>query len=161
LKSAGFIFAVLLSTFSANAQTIHEYGSMITLMNASPDINIRNKAVHLDSLMYKVQPKLYLENLVQTVFGQTDPVCLQTDVKSVSMLNQFEPLFNKVELITVRINGLHDFDFLIDQAQLIGFTHLKYVHFLCSFPCDPESLKPLFIRNNAGITVFYSISIPN
>ena len=161
LHTVCFTLFVVLFTLNASAQTLQEYDTMIASMKASPDATIRAAATHLNSLVYEVHPKIYLKNLVQTVTGQTDPVCLQTDDESLGLLVQPQSLYSKVELITVKINGPGDLSFVLNLANLRGFEHLKYVQFLCSYPIDPEVLNAVFTRNAPGVTVCYSVSIPN
>jgi hypothetical protein len=157
------IFSLFIAFFALNtsAQTLQEYQTMLAGMNSSTDPVIRAQATHLDSLVFQVQPKIHLVNLVSTVTGGTLPVCLETDDESVGMLSTSVPLYQTVELITVRLNGPDDLNFVLNLTALPGFGSLKYIQFLCGFQCDPQLINALFTTNNPGITVFYFISIPN
>ena len=159
----GVIFTLFIVFFALNtsAQTLQEYRTMIAAMKSSADPGIRSQATHLESLVFQLQPKMHIVNSVSTITGGTSPVCLETDDKSVLLLGTVKPLFQTVELITVRLNGPSDLDFVLNLAALSGFGSLKYVQFLCSFQCDPKVISALFTGNKPGITVFYNISIPN
>jgi hypothetical protein len=158
-----FWFSLLFGFLAMNlhAQVLQEYEMMMASMNASSDPAIRQEAVHLDSLLSQGQPKIYFKNLVQTVTGDTDPVCLVTDNISVGMLSATNPLFSKVELITFRILDPGDLNFVLNLANLPSFEHLKYIQFLCLYQADPENLIPMYTPNDPSISVFYKISIPN
>jgi hypothetical protein len=161
IKKSFLSLLMLFFALNISAQTLQEYGDMIATMKASPDPAIRIQADHLDSLVFKTQSKIYIKNFVEEVYGDTPPVCLQTDAQSVGMLSQAKPLYQTVELITINLNGPNDLNFVLDLAALPGFESLKYVHFFCSYECNPQSIGALFLSNNPGITVFYSISIAN
>jgi len=161
MKSVSFSLFMLFFTLTISAQTLQEYGQMIAAMKASPDPVIVQQAAHLDSLVFKIQPKIYISNFVETVSGETAPVCVDSDALSVSMLSESKPLFQTVELIKIRLNVPEDLSFVLDLTALPGFGNLKYVQFFCGYDCNPQAISALFLSNNPGITVFYNISVAN
>lgn len=155
----GVTLAIL--AVSLSAQTLQEYNTMIAVMNASPDSTVRKEAAHLDSLLFQLQTTIFLNNLVQTVVGQSVPVCLQTDDESIGMLSVADPVFAAVELITINIYSPGDLNFVLNLAALPGFQQLKYIQLLCMYQVDPEALATVFTANNPALVIFYNISVPN
>jgi hypothetical protein len=154
------LFTLFLTAFSAYSQTIPEYGAVKHAL-ITEELSGANQAAHLDSLIFGDTPRIYLRNSVEKVYGSQSPVCLETDVASVGKLAEGKPYYKSVELITIRLNGPEDLNFLFDPGTLTAFARLKYVHLLCSFGCDTAQLSTLFPETRSGVVVFYSISVPN
>jgi hypothetical protein len=154
---------VIIAFFALNsfAQNARELEVSIAAMKSSIDVTTKFKGVHLDSLAHQVQPTIYIQNGLEKVFGDRLPVCTDIDVQSIGKLNELNPLFNKVELLTITLNSNDDLNFVLDFSTLSSsFVSLKYLRFYCLFKVDPLSINNLFLNaSEKGITVFYVIPI--
>jgi len=152
------LFIVSVSYYSYG-QTVFELGSKLAEMKGSSDTTLIREAARIESLVYHLQPTIYIEENVLKAYGETPAVRVRVDAQSVGKLLESNPLFSQVELITITINSPADLNFSLNLTSLPGFTKLKYIHFLCSFNCAPESFINLYIPN-PQVTVFYVVSIP-
>jgi len=139
---------------------VSELKSKLTELNASGDSVMIKEATTIESLIYTIQPTLYIQQGVQKTFDQTPPVRINMDAQSVNKLSDTNPLFGQVELITIKIDSPTDLNISLNLSALPGFINLKYVYFLCSFNCSPEDITKLFTPN-PGVTVFYIVSLPS
>ncbi len=161
LQHVCLVIFVFLMAMNASSQKLQEYGTMMTKMRTTKNQSVSKEASHLDSLIFHTQPKIYLNTMERQVYGEKAPVCLQTDAKSLSMLSSADPVFNHVELITIKLNNPADIKFKLDMTNLPGFLHLKYVQLLCTYPFSPEELQGLLTGSTPAVTEFYLISLPN
>jgi hypothetical protein len=157
------LMATLLSVLAGirvSAQNINEYNSMIAQMKTSGTASIKEEASHIESLAFSLQPKVYIENGIESYSGNTDPVCANIDVASISSLYVSNSAFNKVELISIRIKSQSELNFVLNYSSLKDFQSLKYVEFLCDFNCNPTFLKSVLSNfPESGILFFYQLSV--
>jgi hypothetical protein len=157
-ENSGMVSTV--QNFNLNADDAKEFKNAVNTMRASSDAIIQAKAVHIESLVYNLQPKIYIKGGIEKTFEETAPICAEVDAQSVSKLKEADPLFSQVEMITIKINSPEELNFVLDFQTLQSFGMLKYVNFLCSFNCDPALINKSFTNDSEkGITVFYTISI--
>lgn len=151
---------IVSSNFQSFGQTVYELSSKLSEMNGSGDTTLIKEAAHIKTLVTDLQPTVYVADFVKT---SNELVPLRADVQAgaVAKLNIQNPLFEQVELITIRINSSADLATILDLSLIQGFTNLKYVRVLCSFECAAEQISPIVTGNTLGIKVFYSISIPS
>ncbi len=159
-KAVILFFFVFVFGTQTYAQAPVEYRSMIAQMAGSGDTLLVEEAAHIGSLVTDLHPTVYIGDVVRTNNGST-PVRADVKAGSISKLSIENPLFEQVELITIRINSQADLSAQLDLSTIQGFTGLKYVRLLCSFECTAEQLNTIVTGNTAGIKVFYSISIPS
>lgn len=160
VKRAIFILSLVIIGLSTYGQTAVELKSKLIEMKGSGDTLISKEAARIESLIYNVQPTLYIQQGVERTYGETPPVRVTVDSQSVNNLKDANPLFSKVELITIKIDNTDDLNLSLDLTALSGFTNLKYIHFLCSINCAPEDITKLYTAN-PGVTVFYIVSLPS
>jgi hypothetical protein len=162
MMSVLLILMLVFSILKTFAQDAKELGTTLSSMKASSDASIQSQAAHIESLIYYLQPKLYINNGVEKKYGEVSPVSVESDAQSVSNLNEVNSLFSQVELITIKLNSPEDLNFVLDISTLHSFVNLKYIQFLCNFNCAPSLINKLFLqKNNSGVTVYYNISIEN
>jgi len=155
------IILFLISTQNLKAQNIKEYSDLANSITSADKQNGSSEAKHLKSLIFDLNPKIYIYNKEDKRYGNEPPVCLNTDVNSIERLYEANNLFEKVELISININNPSELNFILDFSKLNSFINLKYVQFLCSFECDPILIKQLYKENSkTGMIVFYRISLP-
>jgi hypothetical protein len=159
------IFLIIFYVFSiqiSSAQNIKEYNDVINSLPVSKDLAGSSNAGRLQSLVYNVQPKLYIHKQEVKNSSEELPVCINTDANSINILYGANRLFERVEMITILLNSPGESDFILDLSKLKNFPNLKYVHFLCSFKCEPSLINKLYQENSStGIIVFYQISVPD
>lgn len=117
----------------------------------------------LKSLVFDVLPTIYVENGSIKNFGNGPAVRLETDSKSFASLYQENPIFDQVQIITIKLNNPDDMKVVpLNLQSLTGFTHLKYILFLCNMNCNPSSINKMFkTASQDGFEIFYQVSIPN
>jgi hypothetical protein len=160
VKRAIFILSLVIIGLSAYGQTAVELKSKLIEMKGSEDTLISKEATKIESLVYNVQPTLYIQQGVEKTYGETPPVRVTVDAQSVNNLKDANQLFSQVELITIKIDNPDDLNLSLDLTALPGFTNLKYIHFLCSINCAPGDIAKLYTLN-PGVTVFYIFSLPS
>ena len=159
LNKLFIILFIVLTSSGLRAQVVMELNSFIEQLKASADPVLVANLNHLESLIKDVQPTVYVCNTI-TAKGEIQPVCANVKAGSINQMIVENPLFNQVELITIRLQSPDDLNFVLDLPKLTGFTNLKYVYFLCEFNSGIEDVQKLFIPK-IGITVFYKVSIPS
>jgi hypothetical protein len=168
----GFFFTLsfLLIVLSTNGQQIQELNNKLALMKASPDPLVRAEGVHLESLVYNLQPTLYFDNGQLEIVPEASPVRVNTDVSSLSQV--INSRYNQVEILVIRIQNPVDLQMSLQLSGLSAYSNLKYVYFLCSFELCPEKIvegkcekekiaNMVNIGDNSGIGIVYSVSIPS
>ena len=125
-----------------NAQKVQELGSKLINMKGSSDVMIKTEADQLNSLVYDSKPTLYGQNgqLIRT--GEQVPVRLITDVSSMPLLNNSNPLYNGIEFICIKVENPGELNTVLKLSDLSGFVKLKYICFQSSFQlCSDQSGK--------------------
>ncbi len=115
----------------------------------------------LESLVSDLQPTVYISNSEIKSFGETSAVCAEVDAQAVGQLKLANPLFEKVELITVRVERPEDLLVSLDLSSLQGFKSLKYVQVLSTVSCTAEQINKIITGSKPGVVVFYLISRPS
>jgi hypothetical protein len=149
------IFILFLVVFNSQSQQLQELGKMLSTMTDNSEVG------RIESLISDLQPSVYINNDEVKAFGDASPVCANVEASALAQLSLINPLFSSVELITIRIDKASDLSATIDLSTLTGFTNLKYVHILCTINCTASQLSNIVKGSNAGIVIFYQISIPS
>jgi hypothetical protein len=150
----------LMTGFNSFGQDVFDLSSKLREMNTSGDSSQIREAIHIKSLVTDLYPTIYIG---EVVIAKGDSSAVRVDVSATSLgkLSLSNPLFGKVELITIRFNSEAELSSTIDLSSLIGFSSLKYIRLLCLFECSPEKLATVITGDNSGIIKLYSISIPS
>jgi hypothetical protein len=155
-----FVIFYVFTLQTAVAQNIKTYSDVINGMQAPKDKAVSFEENHLKSLVFDLQPKLYIHKHEEKRSSDEPPVCINADANAADVLYETKPLYERVELITIILNSADDLDFVYDLSRLKNFPKLKYIQFLCSFECDPSQIKLNQEKSETGLIVFYRISIP-
>ncbi|HNZ43057.1 MAG TPA: hypothetical protein PLI16_02670 [Bacteroidales bacterium] len=155
-------FAVLyfLTVQNLPAQNIKHFDEVLNALSTSDQDQAKADASHFKSLIYDVQPRLYIDKNGFKNSSDSRPVCVTTDPQSYELLYETNPLFEQVELITVNILNARDLNFIFDMTRLKSFSKLKYVYFLCNYNCDPALIRLQWPNLAGSVIVFYQISLP-
>jgi hypothetical protein len=157
-KKLAVLFFMLCAAISLQAQGIQELNKMMADMKSSGNETLIAEAGHIQSLITDLQPTVYVGNTTKAS-GETLPVRADVKAGSVAKLYLEDPLFEQVEMITIRINTPSDLATTIDLSAIQGFKSLKYVRILCSFECSAEQVSEIVSGNTTGIKVCYFVSI--
>lgn len=155
-----FVIFYVFTLQTSAAQNIKSYSDVINGTKESKDKAVSIEVDHLKSLVFDLQPKLYIHKHEEKRSSDEPPVCINADANAVDVLYKTNPLYEHVELITIILNSANDLDFVYDLSRLKSFSKLKYIQFLCSFECDPSQIRLNQGEPETGIIVFYRISIP-
>ncbi|MEI6749688.1 MAG: hypothetical protein ACOYMF_15150 [Bacteroidales bacterium] len=153
--------SIFLTGLSSSAQELKEMGKTLAAMKSSPDSTVVREAMHLENLVYELNPYVIIREGIFSTYADAPFVCVDIDAQSVNKLKEPNILFDQAELLTVRINTQNDLNILLDLASLNGFSKLKYINFLCSIDCTREHVSKLIKMSKTGINVLYLISIPS
>ena len=150
----------LMTGFNSFGQDVFDLSSKLREMNTSGDSSQIREAIHIKSLVTDLYPTIYIGEVID---AKGDSAAVRVDVSATSLdkLSVPNPLFGKVELITIRFNSEAELSNTIDLSLLNGYSSLKYIRLLCPFECSLEKLATVITGGNSGIMKFYSISIPS
>lgn len=162
-------FAALFST-STFGQEIQDLDSKLTLMLSSQNEVIKTEGKHLKSLISDLLPSIYFQQGELAGTYKENPIVIFTDIASILILGDLNPLYKKIEIISIRIKKPEDLQTVINLSNLSGFDTLKYIYFLCDFNICPEQPNnsacanekiSAMIQNsqNPLIEILYKISI--
>jgi hypothetical protein len=139
----------------------------ITSMLSSPDPAKISEGEHLKSLAYDLHPTIYINAGQQINPSGKTPVCVETDINSISLLYEDNDEFRQVELLIIKISKPGDLSTLLDPDNFTSFTNLKYLCISSSFAiCTTQGCEaPLISQmvsasDNSGFLILYEISIP-
>ncbi len=156
------LFAIIYAFSMQNsaAQSIKKFDEVLNAMIASGDNQGNADAARLKSLIYDVQPRLYVHENGCKKNNENPSVCLTAEPSALELLYEANPLFEQVELITLNILTARNMNFVLDLARLKSFSKLKYVQFLCNYDCNPATIMIKRPQEASSIIVFYQISLP-
>ena len=155
-------FAVLyfLTVQNLPAQNIKHFDEVLNALSTSDQDQAKADASHFKSLIYDVQPRLYVHEDGLKKISEKAPVCVTAGPQSLELLYETNPLFEQVEMITLNISNARDLNYVLDMTRLKSFSKLKYVHFLCNYDCDPALIRLQWPKSTGSVIVFYQISLP-
>ncbi len=151
------------------AQNIENLEESLRSMRGSSESRISSEAEKLYGLVHNNSSTIYLQNgrLIQQ--GQGNPNRIISDVTSLALLGEDNPLFAHVEMICIRLESESDLKLIFNTPSASVFKTLKYIYFLCTFeacPSDPSGsclaeklLKNYLPSENLNLKVYYKYSI--
>jgi hypothetical protein len=132
----------LKSLSSSNSKSAPEYNHVINLLN------------NLNSSVYLLNGEEYKS------YGE-QPICMFTDLKSLSNANQNDLPTSDIELVTINIDKDTEINGSIDLSTICNYKNVKYIHIKFSFNVDTTKLSSLIKNCNPKSVIFYSIEIPS
>ena len=111
----------------------------------------------LESLVYNVNPSIFIENGNIQAYGEVSPLVAEIDLKDWNILKKNNPLFNSVKLIKFKY-GVNDIKNGLDLSLLKDFKQLEFIYIQCTFNCNTSALEQLF-QNVNGIKITYLVAI--
>ncbi|KOH43339.1 hypothetical protein [Sunxiuqinia dokdonensis] len=156
----GMVIFLIITATTALGQSVNEFGTYIAQMKESPDDDIRLQAARFESLTTDLHPNLYIEEDGMKAFGEGAPVCAFVDVEASGQIYDANPLFRKVELLTIKLTSSNGLNTPINLSLLEGFQNLKYILIRSEFACTEEQVESMLTGSKADVIVCYTISFP-
>jgi len=120
----------------------------------------------VEQLCRGMVPSLILmKNEINQTDPEDNPVRVITDIASINMLYESNPLYNKVEVVIIQVNDLSQFNDMQLLKPMTHMTKLDYIYFSCSFelcidtPNDTNCEKGLIktkVNDETTPTVIYT-----
>lgn len=108
----------------------------------------------LKDLVYEVQPAIYFQNNEAKTYG-TLPVSLYTDINGFLQLPNANFDKSSIELITIRIDNSSQITNTLNLASLKGFSKLKYVYLLATFPYTLQQISKVVTSSGSNYIVVF------
>lgn len=167
------LLVVFLISFSASrlsSQDVRKLDEYLASLNASKSPASEADGVRLYSLVYDLHPIIYLTSgeLTNPLAGV--PVCLTTDIGSISQLYYSLSAYDAIELITIIINDQEGAAAKLELNKLQSFQNLRFVYFLskselCNTPdpiCEAQQITNMVSGlSNTDIQVLYKVVTSN
>jgi len=155
-----------LSFFAVHAQnsTAFELNEYLSL-NANNKSSVKLKSSQspftpLQVLAYDLVSTVIIENGELKVFGEQPPIKAELFYNSFQTLATPNALFKNVELLVLKLKSEDQLNSSLDFSKIVGFNNLRYVYFLCPFNCSKSQIENIALGIPSGVTLLYSISIP-
>jgi hypothetical protein len=152
------------------AQELKFYKVENELSKSSDIINDKGIDItNLESLLYDLNPTIYIANNVSNVYGNGPAVMLEIDAQSLEQLYKTNSAFNKIEVIKLVLNNSGDLGINLNVDKLDKLDQLKYIFVEFAFDvcggqkdsCLPAITKDLVTGADSNVVVLFNLSIPN
>ncbi len=151
------LFLTAVPSFSQSSQKIQvlQKDNFLSTLRTS---SVRNSSAYNSvlSLLKDVNSSIYLSNGSSKTFGQL-PVCMFTDVASLSTANSTNLNVNYVEIVTIDIKRPSELQAPIDLSLVSSYKNVKYIYFRVSFDFELSQLIQAIKDCNPKVVIFYSI----
>jgi len=151
------LFMMTLAITGVNAQ--NGKSSSINIYPLDSYINSPKKndgsPARLKSLVYEVKSSIYFYNGTVKTYD-SKPECLFTDIKDFNNLAKQDMARNDIELITIRVENIKDFQENINLNSVSNFPKLKLIYILATFNYDINSLPKTIINNSDSYVIVFN-----
>lgn len=111
-----------------------------------------------NDLLYDLKPSVFIKNNgILNVEGYEPVVLIFLDAQSFNFVSNRNPLYNKVEMITINLKSENDLANAFDVSSIRGFSHLKYIHLKCEFSITENQIRSFLKNADPEITFVYNI----
>jgi hypothetical protein len=126
-------------------------------------------AQELSTLVYGLNPAIYLINNELTVNGEGAPVVTVSDAASIDMLYDENEQYNTVNLVKITISNPGEMPGAIYLDNMQSFTSLEYLLFVFEYDacgnqsesCLQSLLESIVEGENSTVIVMYVLTIPS
>ena len=115
-----------------------------------------SNADHLEDLLFKVQPSVYVTSENVATYGD-NPNSLHVNSSSLNEINNSGVITDNIEIVTIRINSASELSQTIDLSLFANFTNLKYIYILSTVHTTEVTIAGLIQNDNSQYGVFYKI----
>lgn len=152
---------ILVSISSGLSQSSNQRAQILTkdaFLNSLSVSNTRNSTEysHVLGLLNDSNSSLYLSNGQVRTYGQI-PVCMFTDLTSLSIADRPDLPTNDIELVTIKIARASDITGPIDLTTICNYKNVKYIHIKLNFDMEASQLTRLIKNCNPKCIVFFSV----
>lgn len=154
------LIVVLLSSFNSFSQLnqripiIEKTNFLTSLRTSSTTTPILYNSVV--SLFKDVNSSIYLSNNQVNTIGAI-PLCMFTDVTSLSIANNPSLLVNDIELVTIKIDNPSSLNSSINLSVVSRYKNVKYIYFKVSFDFQLSQLMSQIKEVDPKVVLIYSI----
>jgi hypothetical protein len=113
-----------------------------------------DSATRLKNLVYEVQPSIYFYEGVVKNYG-SNPKSLFTDVIGFNLLTKQDLSKNDIELITIRVENIQDFQNKIDLSNVGTFPKVKFIYILTTFNYDINSVPKVITNYSDSYVIIF------
>jgi len=108
------------------------------------------------NLFNGVNSSIYLSNNQVTTIG-ANPVCMYTDVTSLSIANNPSLRVNDVKLVTIKIDNPAQLNGPINLGAVSRYNNVKYIYFKVSFDFQLSQLMSRLLEVDPKVVLIYSV----
>lgn len=162
VKIAFVILLMMFSISSVHAQRTAQSNQIITkdaFLNSITASNTRSSSAEYTTvlgLLNNSNASLYLSNGQARTFGQI-PVCMYTDLTSLSIADRPDLPTNDIQIVTIKIARASDITGPIDLTTICNYKNVKYIHIKLNFDMEATQLARLIKNCNPKCVVFFSV----
>ena len=158
-------FVIIMPTLNItaiSAQTIDNIDNYIANADAE-------ESQQLDKLANELNSTVYLSQGNIKTYGVGSPIVLETGSESFDLLYENNSLFNRIELIKIKLNSSSDMQETLNLEQLQNFYNLNYIYIIYTFDacggqnegCLTTQTQQFVQVSEEPVTILYKLSIPN
>ena len=174
-KTLSFLLIITLLFYGLQARS---QSSQQLVIEAKEFVNLVDNGVipgldidRAEQVMYGYNPAIYIFNNTMNMNNSNDSIVkIITDLESVSMLENYNPVFNTVEIIEIKVSSPSSIQNVINNIHWSHFQRLKMVFVSFEFQictdvsnvelCEQSSVRNLFQNNfSQNQYLIYLISI--
>jgi hypothetical protein len=164
MRNSKIAFSLIMMMFSLSngfSQASNQRAQIITkdaFLNSLSVSNTRNSTEynHVLGLLNNSNSSLYLSNGQVRTYGQI-PVCMYTDLASLSIADRPDLPTNDIEIVTIKIGRASEITGPIDLTTICNYKNVKYIHIKLNFDMEASQLTRLIKNCNPKCVVFFSV----
>ncbi len=164
VRNTKIAFALILMMFSLSngfSQASNQRAQIITkdaFLNSLSVSSTRNSTEYNNvlGLLNNSNSSLYLSNGQVRTYGQI-PVCMYTDLTSLSIADRPDLPTNDIQLVTIKIGRASEITGPIDLTTICNYKNVKYIHIKLNFDMEASQLTRLIKNCNPKCVVFFSV----
>lgn len=107
------------------------------------------------NLIYNINPTIYISKSGVSVPSDRIPVIVSTDPDDMAPIFNANPIFNSVELLTLKISHLNDLDPKLNLRDLKTFPKLKYIYVESVVPITLDDILNFIQNRRRNITIIF------
>lgn len=150
---------ILLTNVTVYSQNTRELTQAIQSLQKSSTSLDHSKSEKIKNLVYDIQPTVYISSKEVKTFIDGKPLVADLDISEISKLYSKKSIFEKVELVKIRVNNPTQANTKLNIPLLAHLTSLKYVQFVFSYNTSSRNIDALYVPDGR-VSVFYTIELP-
>jgi hypothetical protein len=165
VRNTKIAFTLIMMMFSLSngfSQASNQRAQIITkdaFLNSLSNSSTRYSSTEYNNvlgLLNNSNSSLYLSNGQVRTYGQI-PVCMYTDLTSLSIADRPDLPTNDIQLVTIKIGRASEITGPIDLTTICNYKNVKYIHIKLNFDMEASQLTRLIKNCNPKCVVFFSV----